>query len=105
MAIKVPSPERMAHPDEVELFLNEARAVAALDHPHVVAVYDVGRTPDGLCFVVSKHIEGSNLAESARRVRPSFRESADLAATIALCAPPRAHFADWCTATSSQPIS
>jgi hypothetical protein len=60
------------------------RAVAALDHPHIVTVYHAGRTPEGLCYVVSKYVEGSNLAESARQARPSFRESAELAAMIAL---------------------
>jgi serine/threonine protein kinase len=84
LAIKVPNPERINHPDDVEQFLREARVVAAHDHPHIVPVYDVGRTPDGLCYVVSKYIEGSNLADWARHACPSFRDSADLAATIAL---------------------
>jgi len=84
VAIKVPNPERIAHAEDVEQFLNEARIVAALDHPHIVPVYDAGRTPDGFCYVVSKYIEGSNLADWAKEARPSFRESADLAAMIAL---------------------
>ena len=46
----------------LEAFLVEARTLAKLDHPHIVPVYDVGRTEDGLCFVVSKLIEGSDLA-------------------------------------------
>jgi len=84
VAIKVPNPERVARAEDVESFLNEARVVASLDHPHIVPVYDVGRTPDGLCYVVSKYIEGSDLADWARHARPSFRELADLAAMIAL---------------------
>ena len=46
-------------------------------------VYDVGRTEDGLCFVVSKFIEGSDLAARIEQGRPSFRESAELVATVA----------------------
>ncbi len=84
VAIKVPKRERINQPDDVEQFLREARAVAALDHPHIVPVYDAGRTPDGLCFVVSKYIQGSNLADWARHARPSFRESAELVASVAL---------------------
>ncbi len=84
VAIKVPNPAHIARPDGVQSFLRKARVVAELDHPHIVPVYDVGRTDDGLCYVVSKYIEGSNLADWARHARPSFRESAELGATIAL---------------------
>ena len=83
MAIKVPNPERVAGPEDVEAYLSEARILARLDHPHIVPVYDVGRTDDGLCYVVSKYIEGSDLAERIRQGRPSFRESAELVATVA----------------------
>ena len=83
VAIKVPNPERITHPEDVEAFLNEARILAKLDHPNIVPVYDVGRTEDGLCFVVSKLIEGSDLAVRIGQARPSFRDSAELVATIA----------------------
>ena len=46
-------------------------------------VYDVGRTDDGLCFVVSKFIEGSDLAKRIKESRPGFHESAALVATVA----------------------
>src|SRR5262249_24948401 len=61
----------------------EARILAGLDHPHVVPVHDVGRTDDGLCYVVSKFIEGSDLKQKIKEARPSFPESAALVATIA----------------------
>src|SRR5438552_10068948 len=83
VAIKVPSPERIAHAEDVEAFLVEARILAKLDHPHIVPVFDVGRTEDGLCFVVSKLIEGSDLAVTIGQARPSLRASAELVATIA----------------------
>ena len=57
--------------------------LAKLDHPHIVPVYDVGRTDDGLCYVVSKYVEGSDLAERMRQGRLAFRESAELVATVA----------------------
>ena len=83
VAIKVPRPERVLNPEVVEAYLNEARILASLDHPHIVPVYDVGRSDDGLCFVVSKFIEGSDLAIKIKEGRPSFHESATLVATIA----------------------
>ncbi len=83
VAIKVPNPERIAGPEDVAAYLAEAKALARLDHPHIVPVYDVGRSEDGLCYVVSKYIDGSDLAERIGRGRPSPREAATLVATIA----------------------
>src|SRR3982074_1463585 len=56
VAIKVPHRHRIASADDVEIYLAEARSLASLDHAGIVPVYDVGRTDDGLCFVVSKYI-------------------------------------------------
>jgi hypothetical protein len=70
-------------PEDVELYLAEARALAKLDHPGIVPVYDVGRTDDGLCYVVSKFIEGSDLARRLRQGRPPLRESVELVAAVA----------------------
>jgi hypothetical protein len=83
VAIKVPNPERVAGPEDVSAYLTEARILAQLDHPHIVPVYDVGRTEDGLCYVVSKYIEGTDLADRLRQGRPSFQESAELVAIVA----------------------
>ncbi len=83
VAIKVPNAERITRPEDVEAFLAEARILARLDHPHIVPVYDVGRTEDGLCFVVSKLVEGSDLAVGMKQAGPSVRDSAELVATIA----------------------
>jgi serine/threonine protein kinase len=82
VAIKVPNSERISDPEDVEAYLNEARILARLDHPNIVPVYDVGRTDDGLCFVVSKLVEGSDLAVRIAEERLSFRDSAELVATV-----------------------
>ena len=83
VAIKVPNPERVARLEDVEAYLSEARILASLDHPHIVPVFDVERTDDGLCYVVSKFIEGSDLAAKMRQDRSGFREAAELVATVA----------------------
>ena len=75
VAIKVPRPERVSQPEDLELYLEEARTLASLDHPHIVPVHDVGKTDDGLCFIVSKFIEGSDLRKKIAEGRPGFHES------------------------------
>jgi formylglycine-generating enzyme required for sulfatase activity len=83
VAIKVPKPERIAAPGDLDAYFAEAKILAKLDHANIVPVHDVGRTDDGLCFVVSKFIEGSDLAAKIKDGRPSYRESAELAAAVA----------------------
>ena len=83
VAIKVPSPARSEWPPDVEAFLVEARILASLDHPNIVPVFDFGRTSLGLCYVVSKFIEGSDLAGGLKQGSSSYREAAKLVATVA----------------------
>jgi tRNA A-37 threonylcarbamoyl transferase component Bud32 len=83
VAIKVPKRERIATEADVEAYLAEARTVAGLDHPAIVPVYDVGRGADGLCYVVSKYIPGSNLAERLACGRPPLAETVALLASVA----------------------
>lgn len=56
-------------------YLNEARIVASLDHPNIIPVYDAGDTKDGCYFVVSKLIEGKNLAQVLEAEMPSLGKS------------------------------
>ena len=44
----------------------EARIVASLNHPHICAVYDVGRQ-DGLSYIVMEHLDGETLADRLAR--------------------------------------
>ncbi len=84
VAIKVPNPERVADLQDAEDYLKEARALAKLDHANIVPVYDVGRTDDGHCYVVSKYINGSDLSDRLAHGRPSVKEAVELTAEIAI---------------------
>jgi serine/threonine protein kinase len=83
VAVKVARPERAAPAEAVDAYLEEARNLARLDHPHIVPVYDLGRTEDGLAYIVSKYIEGSDLAAVLRHDRRSLPRAAELVATLA----------------------
>jgi serine/threonine protein kinase len=83
VAIKVPHRRLISRPEDAAGYLTEARIVAKLDHPHIVPVHDVGSTEDFPCFVVSRFIAGSTLAQRIRDNRPSFGEATELIATVA----------------------
>jgi serine/threonine protein kinase/formylglycine-generating enzyme required for sulfatase activity len=83
VAIKVPRPDRISRPEDIEAYLAEARTLARLDHPGIVPVLDMGRTEDGLCFVVSKYVEGIDLAGRLRRGSFTCNDAVELLATVA----------------------
>ena len=57
-----------------ERFLREARAAAALKHPNVAQIYDVGEV-DGISFLVMEHVEGETLAARLGRSRITVPEA------------------------------
>lgn len=67
VAIKVPHRELVTESEGAAPYLAEARTVAALDHPHIVPVYDVGSTDAFSCYVVSKFIDGMSLSDRLLR--------------------------------------
>src|SRR5947207_2247702 len=83
VAIKVPHARLVAQAADIEAYLTEARTVASLDHPHIVPVFDVGGTDQFPCFVVSKYIDGTDLANRLKHSRLSLPEAVELAATVA----------------------
>jgi serine/threonine protein kinase/formylglycine-generating enzyme required for sulfatase activity len=83
VAVKVPHSRLISRPEDANAYLAEARTVANLDHPHIVPVFDVGSTAQFPCFVVSKYIDGSDLAAALKHSRLPLRQSVELVATIA----------------------
>lgn len=69
VAIKIMDPQFAADPEFVRRFEFEARAVARLSHPGLVAVHDHGRDGD-LAFLVMELVEGGTLRELLRERGP-----------------------------------
>ncbi len=63
VAVKVLPQELSQHEELVRRFEREAKAMARLDHPHIVRVFDVGQTADGYWYLVMEHVEGRDLSE------------------------------------------
>ena len=65
VAIKVLPPGLPVDAERLRRFEQEARAAAALNHPNILAVYDVG-AHDGAPYVVSELLRGRDAARRAR---------------------------------------
>ena len=83
VAVKVPHAKLISKSEDAEAYLAEARTVANLDHPGIVPVHDVGSTEDCPCYIVSKYIQGTDLATKVKQHRLQYREAAELVATVA----------------------
>lgn len=83
VAVKVPHAFRITNQGDIETYFQEARILASLDHPAIVPVFEFGRTEDGRCFIVSKYIEGSDLATRNKHVHFSFTAVAELLSVVA----------------------
>jgi len=66
VAIKLMHREISSDSDQLERFRREARAVASLNHPHVVTVIDFGEDADHP-YIVFEYVEGENLKDRVRR--------------------------------------
>src|SRR2546422_1596155 len=66
VAIKVLDPAAAADGKTRGMFVKEARALAQLSHPNIVAVYDVGEV-DGAPFIVMEHLPGGSLKQRIER--------------------------------------
>jgi len=81
VAVKIPRRGQLDPLGEAQ-FLREARVAAQLRHPNIVRVYEVGRDGD-LLYIVSDLVRGVTLTQWLEQRRPTVREAAALAATIA----------------------
>jgi serine/threonine-protein kinase len=82
VAIKVLPEEVAQDTDRLARFEREAKAVAKLDHPNILAIHDFG-TDDGVAYAVTELLEGENLR---RRIPPgglSWQKAAEIGAAVA----------------------
>ncbi len=82
VAIKI-LPTFLSHdPDRMRRFEQEARAAAALNHPNILSVYQMG-SQDGTSYLVSELLEGSTLRDLLLRGPVPVRKAVDYATQVA----------------------
>jgi serine/threonine protein kinase len=82
VALKVLPPQVAGDADRLRRFEQEAQAAAALNHPNILAVHDIGREGD-LYFIVSELLEGQTLRDLVRESALPVRKAIDYAAQVA----------------------
>ncbi|HLE21009.1 MAG TPA: serine/threonine-protein kinase, partial [Vicinamibacteria bacterium] len=76
-------PEELTRNDErKQRFVQEARAAAAIQHPHIAAVYDVDEA-DGRTFIAMEYVPGESLRKTIESGKLDFRRSLELGFQIA----------------------
>jgi serine/threonine protein kinase len=63
VAIKVMAPEAMADEKSKQRFEQEARTIAKLEHPSIVGIHEVGRSPQGLMYYVLPYLAKGHLGQ------------------------------------------
>ncbi len=82
VAVKVLPAEFADHPDRVRRFEQEARAVAALNHPNILTLYDIG-THEGSPYLITELLEGESLRELLTDGPLPVRKAIDISAQVA----------------------
>jgi serine/threonine protein kinase len=83
VAIKIPRRQRFSSEDELRQFFEEARTAAHLKHGGIVPIHDVGRSQDGVPFVVMEYLEGQSLETTLATGQLTFRQIAEQMADVA----------------------
>jgi serine/threonine protein kinase len=83
VAIKLIGREGHGHDEQVHRFEREAKLLARLSHPGIVAVHDFGTGDDGQRFLVLELVEGRDLASALKRSRLAWQEVAQLGHEVA----------------------
>ena len=91
VALKTVSPHALDRQSSLERFYREARAVAALEHPGIVSLYDVGEW-QGIPYLTMQLVGGGNLREHAENIASDPQGSARIVESLARAV----HYAHLC---------
>ncbi len=81
VALKVMA-DSISDSDLKERFVTEAKAVARLQHPNIVTVYDFGHDAHGAAFIAMELLKGQDLERRLRQGAPSLVEALEVVAQV-----------------------
>jgi len=81
-AIKVLPSDLSSDPERRQRLEREARAIAALQHPHICTLYDVG-SQDGTDFLVMEYLEGETLSDRLQKGALPFEQALRIGSEVA----------------------
>jgi serine/threonine protein kinase len=82
VALKFLPPELTQDETRKQRFIQEARAAAAIEHPHIAAIHDIDEA-DGRIFIAMENVQGESLREAIQGKHLGLRKSLELAVQIA----------------------
>jgi serine/threonine protein kinase/tetratricopeptide (TPR) repeat protein len=83
VALKFLPSHLATHPEARQRFLLEARAAAALDHPNICTVHEIGSAPDGQPFIAMALYDGETLRTRLKREPLAIQDAIAIAVQIA----------------------
>jgi len=81
VALKLLPPEYLSQQDRRRRFMQEARAASALNHPHILTVYEVGED-DGKPYIAMEYVEGETLRKKIEARTLNIKETLNIAIQI-----------------------
>jgi eukaryotic-like serine/threonine-protein kinase len=82
VALKLLPPDLTRDPERRQRFMQEARAAAAIEHPHIAAVYDIGEV-DERTFIAMEYVRGQSLRAAIAIRKLSLPQALELARQVA----------------------
>jgi Tol biopolymer transport system component len=84
VAVKLLHADGMTNGESRKRFVQEARAASALNHPHIITIYDIGQDHDqGVDFIAMEFVAGQSLAQAIRQGRLKVEDALTYAVQIA----------------------
>src|SRR5262245_54354987 len=73
VALKILPDELASNPDRMRRFVQEAKSAAALNHPNIATIHEIGES-NNVNYIAMEFIDGATLREKIHQQRPDLRK-------------------------------